>query len=107
RPPARSPAIAAMTTAIKRLIHLLPSSRTTAFTCRAGCKEHDVSENQNAGPVKCNALLGGWTNWGSEKGSGVLPTPFRSPFRSTVPLSRRVVLMNPVGVSVFQHRIDP
>src|SRR2546425_12679504 len=31
--------------------------RTTAFTCRAGCKERDVSKNRNAGPVKCNALL--------------------------------------------------
>src|SRR5437879_9981627 len=33
--------------------------RTTAFTCRAGCKERDVSKNRNAGPVKCNALFGG------------------------------------------------
>jgi hypothetical protein len=24
---------------------------TTAFTCRAGCKERDVSKNRNAGPV--------------------------------------------------------
>src|SRR5437870_1120982 len=31
--------------------------RTTAFTCRAGCKELDVSKNRNAGPVKSNALL--------------------------------------------------
>ena len=31
--------------------------RTTAFTCRAGCKERVVSKNRNAGPVKCNALL--------------------------------------------------
>ncbi|HVS38800.1 MAG TPA: hypothetical protein VMS17_24805 [Gemmataceae bacterium] len=31
---------------------------TTAFTCRAGCKERRVSENRNAGPVKCNASLG-------------------------------------------------
>ena len=31
---------------------------TTAFTCRAGCKERDVSENRNAVPVKCNALFG-------------------------------------------------
>jgi hypothetical protein len=30
---------------------------TTAFTCRAGCKERDVSKNRNAGPVKCNALI--------------------------------------------------
>src|SRR5262249_44508277 len=34
-----------------------PLHRTTAFTCRAGCKERDVSEDRNAGPVKCNALL--------------------------------------------------
>src|SRR5205807_5379960 len=33
--------------------------RTTAFTCRAGCKERDVSKHRNAGPVKCNALLAG------------------------------------------------
>ena len=26
--------------------------RTTAFTCRVGCKERDVSENRDAGPVK-------------------------------------------------------
>jgi len=32
--------------------------RTTAFTCRAGCKELDASKNRNAGPVKCNALFG-------------------------------------------------
>src|SRR2546423_1779925 len=31
--------------------------RTTAFTCRAGCKERDVSKNRDAGPVKCNALV--------------------------------------------------
>src|SRR5437879_11638099 len=31
--------------------------RTTAFTCRAGCKERDVSKKRNAGPVKCNALF--------------------------------------------------
>ena len=31
--------------------------RTTAFACRAGCKERDVSKNRHAGPVKCNALL--------------------------------------------------
>ncbi len=31
---------------------------TTAFTCRAGCKERGVSKNRNAGPVKCNALFG-------------------------------------------------
>src|SRR4030095_7477154 len=30
---------------------------TTAFTCRAGCKERDVSKNRHAGPVKCNALV--------------------------------------------------
>ena len=30
---------------------------TTAFTCRAGCKERDVSESRNAGPVKCNGLV--------------------------------------------------
>src|SRR5262249_9773024 len=36
-----------------------PGGRTTAFTCRAGCKERDVSENRNAGPVKCNPLFGG------------------------------------------------
>ena len=30
---------------------------TTAFTCRAGCKEREVSKNWNAGPVKCNAWL--------------------------------------------------
>src|SRR5207244_3133670 len=35
------------------------SRRTTAFTCRAGCKERDVSENRNADSVKCNALFGG------------------------------------------------
>src|SRR5262245_57136060 len=33
------------------------SSRTTAFTCRAGNKERNVSKSRNAGPVKCNALL--------------------------------------------------
>src|SRR5258708_19286630 len=33
--------------------------RTTAFTCRAGGKELDLSENRDAGPVKCNALFGG------------------------------------------------
>jgi hypothetical protein len=32
--------------------------RTTAFTCRAGCKERDVWKSRNAGPVKCNALFG-------------------------------------------------
>src|SRR5262249_52219132 len=32
-------------------------SRTTAFTCQAGCTERGVSKNRNAGPVKCNALL--------------------------------------------------
>src|SRR5438067_621859 len=31
--------------------------RTTAFTCRAGCNEREVSKNRHAGPVKCNALL--------------------------------------------------
>jgi hypothetical protein len=31
------------------------ASGTTAFTCRAGGKERDVSENRHAGPVKCNA----------------------------------------------------
>src|SRR5437879_5977316 len=31
--------------------------RTTPFTCRAGCKEHDVSEYRNAGPVKCNCWI--------------------------------------------------
>src|SRR5262249_48446398 len=30
---------------------------TTAFTCRAGCKERGVSKSRNAGPVKCNAWL--------------------------------------------------
>jgi hypothetical protein len=30
---------------------------TTAFTCRAGCKQRDVSKNRNAGPVKCIAWL--------------------------------------------------
>jgi hypothetical protein len=34
-------------------------SSTTAFTCRAGCKERDATKNRNAGPVKCNALFGG------------------------------------------------
>jgi hypothetical protein len=33
--------------------------RTTAFTCRAGCKELDASKKRHAGPVKCNALFGG------------------------------------------------
>src|SRR3954467_10655927 len=33
--------------------------RTTAFTCRAGGKERDVSEKRDAGPVKCNALFYG------------------------------------------------
>src|SRR5207249_163031 len=33
--------------------------RTTAFTCRAGCKERDVAENRNAGPVKCNFWFAG------------------------------------------------
>jgi hypothetical protein len=28
------------------------SDRTTAFTCRAGCKERGVSKNPNAGPGK-------------------------------------------------------
>src|SRR5262249_31569690 len=37
--------------------HLSPGRRTTGFTCRAGCKERDVSKNRSAGPVKCNALL--------------------------------------------------
>ena len=32
-------------------------SRTTAFTCRAGCKERDVSKNHHAGPVKCNVMV--------------------------------------------------
>src|SRR5262249_4876925 len=31
--------------------------RTTAFTCRAGCKERDVSKNRDAGPVKCNVMV--------------------------------------------------
>ena len=35
----------------------VPCALTTAFTCRAGCKERDVSKNRNAGPVKCNALF--------------------------------------------------
>ena len=30
-----------------------------AFTCRADCKERDVSKNRNGGLVKCNALFGG------------------------------------------------
>src|SRR5689334_19572559 len=30
---------------------------TTAFTCQAGCKERGVSNNRNAGPVKCNGLV--------------------------------------------------
>jgi hypothetical protein len=34
----------------------LLSRRTTPFTCRTGCKERDVAENRNAGPVKCK----GW-----------------------------------------------
>ena len=37
---------------------LLQPHRTTAFTCRAGCKERDVAKNRNAGPVKCNASFG-------------------------------------------------
>jgi len=32
--------------------------RTTAFTCRAGCKERDVTENHHACPIKCSALFG-------------------------------------------------
>jgi len=32
------------------------SRRTTPFTCRAGCKERDVSKNRNTGLVKCK----GW-----------------------------------------------
>jgi serine/threonine protein kinase len=27
------------------------------FTCRAGCTERDVSEDRNAGPLKCNGLV--------------------------------------------------
>jgi hypothetical protein len=27
-------------------------SRTTPFTCRAGCKERGFTKNRNAGPVK-------------------------------------------------------
>jgi hypothetical protein len=27
---------------------------TTVFTCRAGCKERDVTENHNPGPVVRN-----------------------------------------------------
>src|SRR5262245_18415161 len=34
-----------------------PDARTTAFTCRAGCKERGVSKNRNAGPVKCNVMV--------------------------------------------------
>jgi hypothetical protein len=30
---------------------------TTPFTCRAGCKELDVAESRDAGPVKCNGWL--------------------------------------------------
>jgi hypothetical protein len=30
---------------------------TTALTCRAGCKEGEVSKNRNAGPVKCYPWL--------------------------------------------------
>ena len=36
---------------------LPPAAERPAFTCRAGCKERDVSKNRHAGPVKCNALV--------------------------------------------------
>jgi hypothetical protein len=32
--------------------------RTTAFTCRAGRKEREVSGNRDAGPVNCSASFG-------------------------------------------------
>ena len=35
----------------------LRAALTTAFTCRAGCKERHVSKNRHASPVKCNALF--------------------------------------------------
>jgi hypothetical protein len=38
--------------------HSSSLSRTTAFTCWAGCTEGDFSEDLDAGPVKCNALFG-------------------------------------------------
>jgi hypothetical protein len=34
-----------------------PKPLTTAFTCRAGCKEQDGSKNRDGGPVKCNGLV--------------------------------------------------
>src|SRR5262249_18869151 len=34
-----------------------PSCRTTPVTCWAGRKERDVSENRNAGAVKCNVMV--------------------------------------------------
>ena len=36
---------------------MLLCGQTTEFTCRDGRKERDVSENRNAGPLKCNDLL--------------------------------------------------
>ena len=43
-------------------LHLHSRRRTTAFTCRARCKERDVSENQNSGPrpgaTLCSAATG-------------------------------------------------
>src|SRR5262249_10181943 len=33
--------------------------RTTAFACRAGCKDRDISNNRHAGPVKCTAWFAG------------------------------------------------
>ena len=39
---------------------ILPGRRTTAFTCRAGCKQRDVSKNRVAGPVKCRILMKVW-----------------------------------------------
>src|SRR5688572_27250862 len=51
-----------------------PPRRTTAFTCRAGCKELDLSKNRNAGPVKRNA-------WSSRD-----PAVFVQPCRLTMAL---------------------
>src|SRR4051812_26565326 len=48
------PPVLSSLTSRQAMDHHEPSRRTTAFTCRAGCKERDVAKNRNAGPVKCN-----------------------------------------------------
>src|SRR5262249_38682452 len=71
-----------------------PSRRTTAFTCRAGCTECDVSKDRHLGPAKCNGWFGknyqlcplspSTSQPGFRRGSGARPSQ-RHSARQNVP----------------------